>query len=889
MPDKEKVRIAEKAPDASEEAAASKLWAVYVSEAEKYDKSLVESWKTDMEGMLIFAGLFSASLTAFIIESYKTLVPDSGASSVILLSQISKQLAATGNGSTFEVPAPVHFTPSASSLFCNALWFISLGLSLTCALIATLLEQWARDFLHKADMRSAPVIRARIFSYLYYGMKRFNMHTVVDIIPLLLHASLVFFFAGLVAFLLPINFLMTAVAAAILAAVVAVYFMLTLFPLWYLDCPYRTPLSTAFWRFSQDFMAMWRRRHGAMEIDDLSMPDSAEAANTMVEAMSRQAMVISPARDSRALAWTVKSLADDIELEPFIEGLPDVLWGPVSRRYAYEGHIQKLMRNPDLGLQSRIAGLLRSCRTGLLSEEVTKRRRITCYKALWAIASVQPGCGWSIDFEPLDFVELLEDYNNTPSDWTNMLHHSASALALMHWSTFCFIKGRLATLANDLQQAIRSNRPPDFQPVKRFLDGMAHFRLYMKDSLWEYSYLSPDSSIVPISATVSTFAAAVDRFCAQTPYTLFFAYLDNLAHLESPPYRWVRTRKTFSLDHLTRFSVFKNDWEDTLERVIHSITPDGWSAPTEQWRDILVLKLCYFWCPEEPTPIPSALVRYINQRHQDSVLEDVLFHIMGRLWSAFPSTLSSASYIHNAIADENVTMALWRVASLGFGGRIEQYETVLEAVTSVGASESPFTLSVIAILKSLIFSCLLNLPDRALDASVLPTETAIMEPPDSDPKILQQIVDDRICEARIALFAEFLSNCSSKFMPYRAEDTLRLIGNTIPPPGNAIHEVHQFRLADAMDRMLRSENLNRAELLEATVNCKIFDIYAGLTDHTTFTRRHAWLENTTARDKIKKTLMAARENMYSTRLQGILQGVDSLHGISYDENDPNDF
>ncbi|KAJ7748402.1 hypothetical protein B0H16DRAFT_1553296 [Mycena metata] len=53
-----------------DEAAAAKLWQVYVSEAEKYDKGLVESWRSDMEGMLIFAGLFSASLTAFLIESY---------------------------------------------------------------------------------------------------------------------------------------------------------------------------------------------------------------------------------------------------------------------------------------------------------------------------------------------------------------------------------------------------------------------------------------------------------------------------------------------------------------------------------------------------------------------------------------------------------------------------------------------------------------------------------------------------------------------------------------------------------------------------------------------------------------------------------------------------
>ncbi|KAJ7505893.1 hypothetical protein B0H11DRAFT_2334908 [Mycena galericulata] len=192
-------------PSSEEEAAASKLWAIYVSEAEKYDRSLVESWKSDMAGMLIFAGLFSAILTAFIIESYTTLTPDSGDATVQLLTQISQQLAAAANGSTFHMPTPAPFTPLATSLVCNALWFISLGLSLTCALIATLLEQWACDFLHKADMRSAPVIRARIFSYLYYGLKRFNMHTIVDVIPLLLHVSMLFFFAGLIAFLIPIN------------------------------------------------------------------------------------------------------------------------------------------------------------------------------------------------------------------------------------------------------------------------------------------------------------------------------------------------------------------------------------------------------------------------------------------------------------------------------------------------------------------------------------------------------------------------------------------------------------------------------------------------------------------------------------------------------------
>ncbi|KAJ6494424.1 hypothetical protein C8R45DRAFT_866963, partial [Mycena sanguinolenta] len=214
--------------DATEEAAAAKLWAVYVSEAEKYDKSLVESWKSDMEGLLIFAGLFSASLTAFIIESYKTLTPDSGDATVQILTQISHQLASSMSGNITAPPAPSsHFTPPAASLICNIFWFISLGLSLTCALVATLLQQWARDFLYRADIK---------------GLSRqFNMHIVVDIVPLLLHASLVLFFAGLVAFLIPINIGITAVAAAMLGIVVCVYSALSLAPLWHLDSPYRTP------------------------------------------------------------------------------------------------------------------------------------------------------------------------------------------------------------------------------------------------------------------------------------------------------------------------------------------------------------------------------------------------------------------------------------------------------------------------------------------------------------------------------------------------------------------------------------------------------------------------------------------------------------------------
>jgi hypothetical protein len=61
-------------------------------------------------------GLFSVTVTAFIIESYKQLRPDSGDTIVLLLAQISQQLAALSNGTPISIPSTLSsqtFRPSA--------------------------------------------------------------------------------------------------------------------------------------------------------------------------------------------------------------------------------------------------------------------------------------------------------------------------------------------------------------------------------------------------------------------------------------------------------------------------------------------------------------------------------------------------------------------------------------------------------------------------------------------------------------------------------------------------------------------------------------------------------------------------------------------------------
>ncbi|KAF8269074.1 hypothetical protein EI94DRAFT_1906647, partial [Lactarius quietus] len=96
------------------------------------------------------------------------------------------------------------FKPSASAIRVNVLWFLSIILSLTCALSATLMQQWARRYLELARRRGAFHRRGRMRSYIVDGVNRFGMARAIATMPAILHISVFLFFTGLVEFLFPI-------------------------------------------------------------------------------------------------------------------------------------------------------------------------------------------------------------------------------------------------------------------------------------------------------------------------------------------------------------------------------------------------------------------------------------------------------------------------------------------------------------------------------------------------------------------------------------------------------------------------------------------------------------------------------------------------------------
>ncbi|KDR85620.1 hypothetical protein GALMADRAFT_132294 [Galerina marginata CBS 339.88] len=361
------------------------LWSTFLSKSEKYDKDMAQNWKGDMDAILIFAGLFSASVTSFIIESYKTLNPDPNNATVTLLAQISQQLALMANGTSSSADAlsfpaftQPSFTPSLSSLFCNALWFLSLGFSLTCALSATLVEQWTRQYIQATNSKPAPQDRARLSAYLYQGIKTYKMATIVETIPMLLHISLFLFFAGLVAFLIPINSTLEYLILVMLAVCCILYFLVSVLPIFQLSCPYWTPLSSVFWSVLRRLHLLHRR-----DLDGNKVP----IVSRMSNARELDAMEITPERDQRdlkAMCWTLNALREDNEFEPFVEVIPSVVSG---FDYSAKWLMDALMIHDDISIKLgyRVPRLLASCTNGLLDPAIAHKRAVTCLKSIWSL------------------------------------------------------------------------------------------------------------------------------------------------------------------------------------------------------------------------------------------------------------------------------------------------------------------------------------------------------------------------------------------------------------------------------------------------------------------------------------------------------------------------
>ncbi|KAG6870232.1 hypothetical protein C0995_014444, partial [Termitomyces sp. Mi166 len=125
----------------------ARVWNVYLDEAESYDADLLRGFRNIIDGLLVFASLFSAVVTTFVAQTYQALQPDNAQITAALLFETNQLLRAAGNSTTLNaIPAaslhPGSHTYSSVDVWVNGLFFASLALSLSTALLSVLAKQW---------------------------------------------------------------------------------------------------------------------------------------------------------------------------------------------------------------------------------------------------------------------------------------------------------------------------------------------------------------------------------------------------------------------------------------------------------------------------------------------------------------------------------------------------------------------------------------------------------------------------------------------------------------------------------------------------------------------------------------------------------------------------
>ncbi|KAG6828160.1 hypothetical protein H0H92_008971 [Tricholoma furcatifolium] len=368
-----------------------KFWSFYNAETAQRDSKMTKAWESDMKITLIFSGLFSATIAAFMVQSQKLLRQNPVAETHNLLAQLvaarqSKLGDIVQSQNLFQqdpavdahnllaqvVPgaqqlwlressaASTSFEPSRAVIAINILWGTSLVCTLGAALCSILVLKSIHSFSQRVHEPGKQVDRARIRTFLAEGMERWRVEGIVDGIPKLLHLSLFLFLAGLVVFVTRLCVPVSAVVAAPVSLLVVLYGIATVAP--WLDLA--SPFETVFTRSSALSSAL-----------DFSEPGSEDP----------------PSPDVYALACTVgETRHDNARFVEFLKTVPGFLSmsSESSKSHKIWGAIFDELEYAE-ALKEWICEMLLAClpiTTPTNPLEASQHRAVICIEALYSIS-----------------------------------------------------------------------------------------------------------------------------------------------------------------------------------------------------------------------------------------------------------------------------------------------------------------------------------------------------------------------------------------------------------------------------------------------------------------------------------------------------------------------
>lgn len=196
------------------------------------------------------AGLFSAVLTAFVVESYTMLQLDNTQTTNNLLTGISTQLQSiqrTGSTkiSNSSESAGQSFNPSTSVRWINCLFFLSLVSSLAAALFGILAKQWLREYMKWNSTLGVPRENILIRQIRFEAWEAWHVAATISSIPVLLESAMILFLVGIVILLWTLDAVVAVVVTAAVALFLGAVAAFTILPVFFKRCPYKSPSAWA--------------------------------------------------------------------------------------------------------------------------------------------------------------------------------------------------------------------------------------------------------------------------------------------------------------------------------------------------------------------------------------------------------------------------------------------------------------------------------------------------------------------------------------------------------------------------------------------------------------------------------------------------------------------
>lgn len=276
------------------------------------------------------AGLYSAVLSAFNIESYTALQPNPNDQMISLLERIAVQtqsytITSSSVNSTAQPASPApQFVAPLWALRVNGLWFASLIISLAAASLSMLVKQWLREFV--AVQYRTPQQRLRAHQYRKAGLDKWKVFEIAAVLPMLLQISLGLFFIGLCVFTSQVDERMGLTSIPLVSGWAFFLIATTLAPLISPRCPYKMPLLKSIMQLIRTHLTMKIRSLViALVTGDTKKARSMLGHELLAEAAEEEDKVVSAEQDDKDLLLAVDILMSDDTLIP-------TMWNALKQR-----------------------------------------------------------------------------------------------------------------------------------------------------------------------------------------------------------------------------------------------------------------------------------------------------------------------------------------------------------------------------------------------------------------------------------------------------------------------------------------------------------------------------------------------------------------------------